>query len=198
MITEQTAREIITTERATAIHKSFHQAWNDVRKDRSRYAIWNRTRANMVFERLAVRLQENFANDNGVSFSFANETVRALFDDKINARCKKADDRGLGHNVPTVANDLFCAQSSLPGLEPPGKIEIVYVLNFFGTEISRIMVQARDGDARLWAYEIDDAATADSTTPFPAPIMPPVGDAADLVKPRTKPVIKDGSEQKPE
>jgi len=151
----------------------------------------------MMFERLTVRLQETFFDDPGVRFQFANETVKITFDDKIVARVKKADNSGLGHNVQTETNDLFCDQADMfPGFEPLDKIEIVYVLNMYGTEIKRIMVQARDGDVRLWAYEIDDTAlgTAAPVEPLPTrPMPPPAGD--DLVQPRVKPIVKDESDK---
>jgi hypothetical protein len=197
MITEDNTRRIITGPREAKLCKAFQEAWEDVRKDRPRYSIWPRTRANMVFERLAVRLQEQFIDDPGVRFEFANETVKIIFDDKIVARVKKADSRGLGHNVQTETNDLFCEQADmLPGFEPLDKLEIVYMLNMYSTEIRRVMVQARDGEVRLWAYEIDNAALGTTAPVTPLPIRPVAPSSADdLVQPRTKPLVKDESDK---
>jgi hypothetical protein len=99
---------------------------------------------------------------------------------------------GLGHNVRTDANDLFCDQATLAFAAPLDKIEIVYVVNKLGTEISKVLVQARDGETRLWAYEIDDTAlaTVAPVTPLPTPAPSVVPDVADLVQPRNKPVPK--------
>jgi hypothetical protein len=196
MSTEDDARGVITPPREVKLYRAFTEAWGDVRKDLARYSIWPRTRANMMFERLAVRLQEVFIDDPDVRFEFANETVKIAFDDKIVARVKKADSRGLGHNVQTQTNDLFCGQVDMfPGFEPLDKIEIVYVLNMYGTEIKRIMVQARDGDVRLWAYKIDGTAlgTAAPVEPLPPRPTPPTGD--DLVQPRAKLIVKDESDK---
>lgn len=197
MSTEDDTRRVITPSREAKLSRAVNLAWEDVRKDLARYSIWARTRACMMFERLTVRLQETFFDDPGVRFQFANETVKITFDDKIVARVKKADNSGLGHNVQTETNDLFCDQADMfPGFEPLDKIEIVYVLNMYGTEIKRIMVQARDGDVRLWAYEIDDTAlgTAAPVEPLPTrPMPPPAGD--DLVQPRVKPIVKDESDK---
>ena len=45
----------------------------------------------MVFERLAIRLQEQFADEpEAVRFEYADETVKITFDDEIVARVKKA------------------------------------------------------------------------------------------------------------
>lgn len=196
MIELDEAREILTPLREAKLYRSFHQAWDDVQADISRYPRWPRTRAGMVFERLAVRLQENFKDDAGVYFAFAHETVKLTFDNKLLVRCKKADGQGLGHNIPTFANDLFCDQEPFLGFEPMGKIEVVYVLNAYGTAIKRIVVQARDGDVRLWSYDIDDAAMPSTVAPFPAPTTPPPADVSDLVKPRAKPAAKDETDKK--
>jgi hypothetical protein len=151
----------------------------------------------MVFERLAVRLQENFADDPGVRFVFADETVKIIFDDRLVVRCKKANSQGLGQNIQTYANDLFCEQGSLD-FGPFDKVEVVYVLDDYATSIKRIMVQARDGNVRLWAYQIDDSAipAAAHVTPFPTPPAPPSPDLSELVQPRAKPAAKDESGKK--
>ena len=196
---EQDVREIVTPVREAKIYRSVIQAWADYAKDRARYSRWPRTRANMVFERLAIRLQEQFVDDPGIHFTYDDETVKLVIDQKLLARCKKANSRGLGQNVPTHANDLFCEQGSFSTIAPLDKIEIVYVVNDLGTEISSVLVQARDGDVRLWAYEIDDTVLASTVpvTPLPTPEVAPASpDAADLVRPRAKPAIKDEDEKK--
>jgi hypothetical protein len=104
--------------------------------------------------------------------------------------------QGLGHNIDTQANIAFIeAQLELPGLEELQKIEIVYGVNQFGTEMDGIAVQARDGDMRLWAYPIPSGAAGSSTAtiiplplpPSPPPSSAPATDASDLVQPRKTP-----------
>jgi hypothetical protein len=198
MSDEDDVRKIITPIREAKIYRAFHQAWADWTQDRARYPRWPRTRANMFFERLAIRLQEHFIDDPGFHFTFHDETVKIVVDQKLLARCKKADGHGLGHNIRTDANDLFCDQASLSIVAPFNKVEIVYVVNNLGTEISKVLVQARDGETRLWAYEIDDTALATiaPVTPLPIPTPSVVPDAADLVQPRNKPVTKEDEEKK--
>jgi hypothetical protein len=193
MSDEGDVRGIITPIREAKIYRAFQQAWADSAQVRARYPRWPRTRANMIFERLAIRLQEQFIDDPGIHFTFHDETVKIIADQRLMARCKKADSRGLGHNVPTEANDLFCDQGALGFHAPLDKVEIVYVVNEFATGISQVLVQARDGDARLWAYEIDDTALAPTAlvTPLPTPAPSAVPDAADLVQPRKKPASKE-------
>jgi hypothetical protein len=196
MSEEDDVRAILTPLREAKIYRAHHLAWADFLQDQARYPRWPRTRANMIFERLAIRLQEQFIDDPGMHFVFANETVKIVADQKLLARCKKANHRGLGQNVPTHENDLFCDQ----GFAPFGdKVEIVYFVNDIGTKISKIIVQARDGDTRLWAYEIDDTALATTApiAPIPLPPAPPSPpDLSDLVRPRTQPVSKDEEDKK--
>lgn len=194
MTKEDDVRKVLTPERAAKLYRATREAWADVQQDIARYPHWPRTRASMMFERLKIRLQEQFATDTGIHFAFADETMKIVIDGNLVARCKKADSRGLGHNISTDANDLFIEQGSL--FEAQDKIEIVYVLNTYATEISKVLVQARDGDVRLWAYEIDDAAlgTAAPVTPMPTRPLPPHS-ADDLVQPRAKPLVKDESDK---
>jgi hypothetical protein len=188
---EEDVRRTISPDREAKAVRAFHAAWRDVQVDQSKYNIWARTRANMMFERLTVRLQEEFASDSSVRFFFADETIKITFDNLILGRCKKANDRRLGQNVPTQAVMTFCeADDELPGFSGLQKVEILYVVNRVGTAIEQIFVQARDGDMRLWAYPMNDIAEGGAVVaplPLQPPPPPPPGDASDLVQPRTRP-----------
>jgi hypothetical protein len=101
-----------------------------------------------------------------------------------------------------TANLAFCeAQYELPGMEGLQKVEIVYGVNQFGTEMDAIVVQARDGDMRLWAYQIpSSAAGAGTVVPFPLPPSPPppsgsTTDVSDLVQPRKQPTDKEETDK---
>jgi hypothetical protein len=197
-------RRIIGPEREDKLCRAFRKAWEDVAADIHKYPRWARTRANMVFERLAIRLQEEFADDLEVSFHFHDETVKMVLEDTILARCKKADEQGLGHNIATQANMAFVeAQLEFPGLESLQKIEIVYGVGALG-EIDGIAVQSRDGDMRLWSYPIPSSAAAGGAgtiVPLPLPPPPPpsagpADDASDLVKPREKPAAEEEPDKK--
>jgi hypothetical protein len=191
---ERDAREIIGPEREARIWRAVHAAWDDVAADIGRYSIWPRSRANMMFERLAVRLQEEFSSESAaVRFFFADETVKVLFDGKLLVRFKKANGRGLGQNVETTATFLFCEQElDLLGFAGYQKIEIVYVVNAVGTAIRNILVQARNGNERVWAYPINRPEIVEESAPIvPLPLATPTTpapDASDLVQPRKTPV----------
>jgi hypothetical protein len=201
---EDDVRRIIGPDREAKLCRAFDKAWEDVGADISKYALWPRTRANMVFERLAVRLQQEFADDVRAAFCFHDETVKIVLDDTVLLRCKKANGQGFGQNIPTQANLAFCeGQIELPGLEGFQKIEIVYGVNQFGTEMDGIVVQARDGEMRLWAYPIpSSAAGAGAGTVVPLPLSPappppsgPTPDVSDLVQPRKTPAAAEETDK---
>lgn len=193
---EPSVRAILTPSREAKIWRAFHAAWEDVAADIAKYSIWPRSRANMMFERLAVHLQEEFASESDkIRFCFADETVKVVFDEQLLVRFKKANGRGLGQNIETTATLLFCEQErDLFGFAGFQKIEIVYVVNAFGTAIRNILVQARDGDVRVWCYPLNRPEVMGEGAPVVPlhPITPtPPSYASDLVQPRKTPVRKE-------
>jgi len=178
--------------RAQQIVRAVLAAWRDWMEcpDRGKYSRWARTRACMVFERLADRLPENLGGDEGVQFIFDDETIRICFDDELLVRCKKANELGFGQNNATQACLQFCeCDLELPGLPGLQKVEILYSVNATGTAIESIVVQARDGDMRLWAYPLslsdEGSGTSDNLTPFPTQ-PPPSYTPDDFVNPRPR------------
>ncbi|MEJ0048692.1 MAG: hypothetical protein WDN04_23215 [Rhodospirillales bacterium] len=149
------ARRIVHSDRERKIASAVGAAWGDWETcpERGKYSRWPRTRANMVFERVADRLIEQFAGDAGVRFVFMDETIKIVLDELIVLRVKKANALGLGGNVQTQAVlDFVDAQPDIPGLDGLKKLEVVYVLNELQTEIRSVVVQARDGDMKLYSY----------------------------------------------
>jgi hypothetical protein len=184
---ESEVRGVLHPGREAKIERALMRAWQDWLDDpnRAMYSRWPRTRANMVFERIADHLQKELAGDPQVQFHFQDETIKVVFDDKVLARFKKADEDGFGINNPTQATIAFCeAQADLPGLPGLQKIEVLYHLDSLQTYIAGITVQARDGDMRLWSYSLDASSGAQAPLPFPPPPPPPPYDASDLVRPR--------------
>lgn len=198
--THDEARAIISPEREDAIFHAFMRAWEDWQTlpDRTKFSRWARTRAGMVFERLAGRLQEAFQDDAGVKFHFDNETLKIVFDNAIVARCKKANANEVGDNIQTRAESEFTdAPSEIPGLGGLKKIEIVYILNKFETAIERVVIHARDGGMRLWVWTLGRGAPSAEIIPFdlPTPRGPTsVPDAADVAKEIVSPRKSDAQE----
>lgn len=77
---EDEVRAVLSSKREEKIHKAFMNAWEDWDKnpEKSKYSRWPRTRATMVFERIAARLLEEFTGEPGVDFFFQgrNHQVR--------------------------------------------------------------------------------------------------------------------------
>ena len=128
---EGDVRRILGGGREAKIWRGVDRAWKDVSADIGRYSIWPRSRAIMMFERLAVRFQDHFHRS---QTERTDETVKMIFDELVLARCKKANDRGLGQNIETQANMSFCeAQDDLFGFDgyagqiAPGKIRSAFI-----------------------------------------------------------------------
>jgi hypothetical protein len=121
-----------------------------------------RTRACIVHDFMVQRAQSAFAADPAVRILLRDETAKFVFANQVLLRFKKADDNGLGANIPTQAAwDFINQRPQLPGFPEAHKVEVLYVLNRLQTEIDRVVVVARDGDLRLWDYAIAPASTAD-------------------------------------
>lgn len=188
--THDEARDILTPERERKLVQAFLDAWDDwyTCPFRVAYSRWPRTRANMVFERLADRLQEQFADDIAVRFVFRHETIKIVFDEFIVVRVKKANSLGVGQNIETAATAQFVdAQMEIDGLAGLKKVEVVYALNRLQTAIRSIVAHAHDGDMQIWVWTLGQGAAGAEIVPFPLPSPPPPtqpsggADAADEV-----------------
>src|SRR5260221_14199932 len=106
---EKDVRGVLSAEREAKIKRALICAWQDWFEDSQRgmYSRWPRTRADMVFERIAARLQEELADDPNVRFHFQDETIKAVFDDQVVVRFNKADEDGFGHNISPQATIAF-------------------------------------------------------------------------------------------
>lgn len=183
---ESEVRSIITAEREERINRAYSQAWNDWwgNSARNKLSRWPRTRANNIFEYLTNHLIDEFAADSEARFIFHNETFKLILENRLVIRFKKANNKGVGSNIGTQAALEFCElQTDLPGMPGLQKVEIDYALNVTESAIDEIIVMARNGDKRLWRYNI--AATGGAEViPLVQP-QPPVPDIDKMVVPRT-------------
>lgn len=147
-----------------AIFKAVHGAWSDWRELPlgGRLLFPGRTRACLVHDFMVQRAIAAWTGDSAVRVIRRDETAKFVVAGQVLLRFKKADDRGLGSNIPTqAALDFAEQQHDLPGIPNVHKIEVVYVLNRLQTQIDRVVVVARDGDDLLWDYVIAPATTAE-------------------------------------
>lgn len=172
---EDIVREVLRPYEDT-IFKLVHAAWDDWRALflGGRLLFPGRARACLVHDFIVQRAITAWADDNAVRVLRQDETAKFVVNNRVLLRFKKADDRGLGSNIATQASLNFTDQEQeLPGIPDAHKIEIVYVLNRFQTQIDRVVVVARDRDERLWDYALAPAQTA-------AIISLPLAPSADM------------------
>jgi hypothetical protein len=153
------------------ICQAIHGAWSDYQELRlgGRLLFPGRSRACLVHDFMVQRAISTWSADASVRVIRRDETAKFVIADQVLLRLKKADDRGLGANIPTQASlDFIGQQYDLPGIPGVHKVEVVYLLNSLQTQIDKVVVVARDGDERLWDYVIAPATTAD-VIPLPLP-----------------------------
>jgi hypothetical protein len=195
---ETVVRSVLTAEREEKIVGAYNQAWNDwwSNTDRTKLSRWPRTRANTLFEYLANRLIAAFANDPDSRFIFQRESFKLTIDNTLVIRFKKANSNGVGSNIETQAEINFGElQTDLPGMPGLQKVEIVYALNATETAIAEITVAARNGDKRLWGYNINGLGGA-TVVPFVQPPTPVSGvDQMVVPKKSTEEEKSEGGEE---
>jgi hypothetical protein len=147
-----------------SIYQAIYGAWSDYQELSlgGRLLFPSRSRACLVHDFMVQRFISACADDTIVRVMRHDETVKFVIADQVMLRLKKADDRGLGSNIPTQASlDFIGQQFNLPGIPDVHKVEVVYLLNSMQTQINKVVVVARDGDQRLWDYVIAPTTTAD-------------------------------------
>ena len=152
--------------------------------------LYKRSISNYVFDAIARRAIPAFAAQSRVSVKLEAQTFKLQFRG-ICARYKKGGEDGLGCNVSTQAAMAFIdADGVLPGMPPETtKVEIIWLPNEIWTQVERVLVVARDGDERLWDYEIERRGGAKLFV-VPTVVPPTDPDGRDLVKPKTTPAEK--------
>jgi hypothetical protein len=118
------------------------------------------TRASLVWEATVEKAIELFAGD--VHF----DTVSFIFDGVVLVRFKKADTKLYTRNYPTLLAEMFHeAAPDIFGFSGEQRVEAVYVLNQYQTEIAWAGIVARDGDKVIWSFEFDAGAKPMSLRP---------------------------------
>jgi hypothetical protein len=117
--------------------------------------IYKRTDSADVFDRVIRAAIADFSSTQGVMIFPTVSTARFLFDRKVLVRFKKASRKGRGSNIPTGANDNFL-DPAIPFTDAPQamKVEICWKVNALGTGYTSVHVTARNGDGKLWSYEL--------------------------------------------
>lgn len=154
--------------------------WDDWRNS-TQVGTWRckRSRANFVWEQIIDRAHKEFDEISHVRVLEGHETFKFLVGDQVLFRFKKADDAGSSANIPTqLALAYHDHEKDLFGLPEVYRVEIVYQLNQLETEITDILVAARNEDKLAWSYSLLDRSEGIIPLPTPEP--------SDLPKPAVR------------
>lgn len=144
-----------------------HGAWDDWRAT-GLNVLFPRSRAVLVHDFMIRRATKSWSSVGDIHFVERDETVKFLIAQRLLLRFKKANGNGLGSNISTQATLAFTdPQMSLPGIPDVQKVEVLYELNDLQTKIERVVVAARNGDRKLWDYEIEDHRGMAEVVPLP-------------------------------
>lgn len=134
--------------------RSFTRAWKDWQS--AKLTHWRkRGRSNYVWEQAAHYAVTAVGEMPGVTVIIKNESYHFLVDGTIAFRLKKADSSGFTRNYPTQEALAFHdPQLPLTGVPAEQRVEVTYVLNTTETDISDVVVVARNGDQIAWTYSL--------------------------------------------
>ena len=174
-----------------------HRAWRDWME--SGYAAtweFKRTRANFVWAQMITYAREAFENDADIHIVEKDETLKFLAGDRVLFRLKKGNETGLTANIPTQqvlayhnhAQDMF-------GMPEVQRVDVVYIVNVLETDISDVLVVARDGKQLAWTYSLMEESEVVDTLPFPGVAAPHTPPGPRLVRAKT---TQKGAEIKPQ
>jgi hypothetical protein len=144
-----------------------------------------RIRANIMWGRMIHIAREFFDGTPGIEFFYHHNTVSIKVDGLSHAvlfRYKKADRTGKSRNIQTVLSDAYHDHSIrylFDDMFDPDRIEVVYILNKFGSAIEDVRIVGRNGKHLAWWYSIMPEADI-------LILSPPV-----TVKPSQKPLIEE-------
>lgn len=137
------------------VRKVLDKAFKDFLARRGPGNMYKRTDSADVFDSVIRAAIAEFNNSPDVKVFPTGSTARFLFGGKVLVRFKKATRKGRGSNIPTGANDNFL-DPAIPFEDAPQamKVEICWKVNELGTGYGSVHVTARNGDGKLWSYEM--------------------------------------------
>lgn len=131
---------------------------------------WRRktTRAHIVWENSVKKAIEVFADDRSVRVVPHYDTVSFIFEDAMLLRFKKAGISLKSSNIQTTLAGMFHDhETDLFGYSGLQRVEVVYVLNRFETEIMWTGIVARENKTHLWHFELEAAPIEVPALVFP-------------------------------
>lgn len=168
MCTEAKTRKAVGVEGAQRLVSVVEGAWEDfVAEGRPRH---RRTRANIVWENMVARADQEIAPLQHVQRVVIHETPWYVFNQRCALRLKLHTARLLTRNVGTNHQKGIAEQESLPGLPPSCRLSCGYTLDKAEAGIDRIVVTKRVRDELIWCIDVRSLA-AGELEPV-APVIP--------------------------
>jgi hypothetical protein len=173
----------------SALAEAVQGAWTDwqgsTEFSRTRYP---RTRANIVWEGMQRHARVNLASHSAIRAVERHQSVAFLVADQVLVRFKKGNAHGLSRNISTRLALKYHdpRQASLIG--EVCRVEVVYQLNLLNTQVSDILIVARNRDEVVWSFSIMPNG---DVVQLPVPRNPLAGSPADDVLKPKKPDIPD-------
>lgn len=143
-------------------------------------------RANVISNQLLANARRVFDGINGIRVDDVPGYTGLLVGENIFVRMKKADEKLMSRNYPTKSALAFVDQSKdmFGGLV---RLELVYQLGAFGTEIERIALLQRHKSKIVWHIDLlESGAGIQEVLPFAQPPSPEGSAAQRVLKPKRK------------
>lgn len=143
-------------------------------------------RANIISNQMLVNARRLFDGVNGIRVEDVPGYTGLLLGGNIFIRMKKADEKLMSRNYPTKSALAYVDQSKdmFGGMV---RLELIYNLGSFGTEMERIALLQRHKSKIVWHIDLLDAgAGIQQLLPFAQPPAPEGTAAKSVLKPKRK------------
>lgn len=180
LITQEEAEQAVRpfAEQCVAVIRS---AFDDWMKGPYTHQMQRKSlRANVISNQMLANARRIFDQIDGVRVEDVPGYTGLLVGDNIFIRMKKADENLMSRNYPTKSALSYVDQSKdmFGGLV---RLELVYQLGSYGTEIERIALLQRHKSKIVWHIDLLDTGTVvQEILPFAQP-SPPEGSAAQRI-----------------
>lgn len=173
--------------------RAVEDGWRQVKEKHPDLTWWRRkaTRAGVMWENTVQNAISMLVGVPGAKHVPHFDTASFIFDDTILVRFKVANIGLLTSNYPTLlALQYDRHERDLFGFRGHQRVEVVHVLNRFGTALEWIGVVARERRKVIWDFELRSGAAAGATIET-LTLKPRTDTAADRVLRPAKPGRKD-------
>ncbi len=139
---------------------------------------FKRTRATVMHNFMMNLAPNLFSEDDGIRLIDGQETTYFVVQQRLVFRLKMGDGCGISRNIETQMSLAFIdPQQTLPGIPDLDRVDVVYILNPFETQIANISVVARDCERAAWQYPVypfsDEGRSPIFLPTTPVPSAPP-------------------------